>query len=74
MAGGRQIGAGALFGALLGHGDALLQGARNFARRHGLGSAACVVVDAIDRACKFNGSLPEQCGQAHIGMSPINQR
>lgn len=73
MAGSGQVCAGALLGTLLGDGDALLQGPRNLARCHGVGAAACVVVDAIDRACKFNGGLPEQCSQALIGMSPINQ-
>jgi len=74
MAGRGQVGTGALFGTLLRHCNALLKGARNFARGHGVGTAAGVVVDAVDRTRKFNGGLPEQCGQAHLGMSPINQR
>jgi hypothetical protein len=74
MARSGQVRAGALLGALLCNGYAKAQGARNLARRHGLGPTACVVVDAIDRTCKLNGRLPKQCGNAHIGMSPINHR
>jgi hypothetical protein len=74
VAGGGQVSAGALLGAFLRDGYALAQGARNLARCHGVGPAACVVVDAIDRTCKFNGGLPKQCGKAHVGMSPINHR
>jgi len=71
---GRQIGAGALFGALFGYRRALPQGPRHFARCHGVGAAARMVVDAIDRARKLDGRLPQQHGHAHVGMSPINQR
>lgn len=74
MAGRGQVSAGALFGTLLRHSNTLLQGTCNFARCHGVVTAARVVVDAVDRTRKFNGGLPEQCGQAHLGMSPINQR
>jgi len=74
VAGGRKVGARALFCALLRHGRALSLGARHLACGHGVGAATCVVVDAIDRARKFNGGLPEQCSQALIGMSPINNR
>lgn len=55
---GRQIGTGALFGALLGYRNALSESPRHFARRHGVGAATCMVVDAIDRACKLDGRLP----------------
>lgn len=70
----RQVGASALFGTLLGHRHALPEGSRHFARCHGVSTAASMVVDAVNRARKLYRRLPQQCGNAHAGMSPINQR
>ncbi|MGJ7603769.1 hypothetical protein ACSFA7_05465 [Variovorax sp. LT1R20] len=71
---GRQISTSTLFGAFFGHRHALSEGSRHFARCHRVGAAARMVVNAIDRARKLDGSLPQQRSNAHVGMSPINQR
>jgi len=71
---GGKVGAGALFSALFGQRYALPLGTRHFARRHGFGATAGMVVDAVDGTRKLEGSLLQQCGKALVGMSPINQR
>jgi hypothetical protein len=74
LADGRQIGTGALLGSLFGQRHALPLGTRHLARSHGFGATAGMVVDAIDGTRKLEGSLLQQCGEALVGMSPINQR
>lgn len=70
----RKIGTCALLGALFGHRHALSLCARYFARGHGVGAAGGKVIDAVNRACKFERGLLEQCGHAVVGVRPINRR
>ena len=74
LADGRQVGTGALLCTLFGQRHAMPLGTRHFARSHGFGAAAGMVVDAVDGTRKLKGSLLQQCGEALVGMSPINQR
>ena len=69
-----QVGAGTLFSALLCQRHAQTLSTRHFTSSHGLGAAARMVVDAVDRTRKLKGSLLQQRGKALVGMSPINQR
>lgn len=68
----RKVGARALLGALFGHRHALSLCTRHFARGHGVGAASSKVIDAVNRACKFERGLLEQCGHAVVGVRPIN--
>ncbi len=70
----RKIGTRALLGTLFGHRHALSLCTRHFARSHGVDAASGKVIDAIDRARKFERGLLEQCGHAVVGVRPINRR
>lgn len=69
-----KIGTRALLGALFGHRHALSLCTRHFAGGHGVGTTTGKVIDAVDRACKFERGLLEQCGHAVVGVRPINRR
>ena len=71
---GWKIGARALLSALFGQRYALSLRARHFARRHRFDAAACVVIDPVNGARKFERSLLQQKRKALVGMRPINQR
>jgi hypothetical protein len=60
LADGRQVGTGALLGALFGQRHALPLGTRHFARSHRFDAAAGMVVDAVDCTRKLEGSLLQQ--------------
>ncbi|MCY1381933.1 hypothetical protein D9M69_699020 [compost metagenome] len=70
----RKISTRTLFGALFRHRHALSLCTRHFACSHGVSAASGKVIDAVNRACKFEGGLLEQCGHAVVGVRPINRR
>jgi len=71
---GRKISTGTLLGALLRQRHALSLRTSHLARRHGFGATTFMVIDAVDRTSKLEGSLLQQQGQTLIGISPINRR
>lgn len=70
----RKISTCALLGALFGHRHALSLSARYFTCGHGVGATSGKVIDAVNRTCKFERGLLEQCGHAVVGVRPINRR